>query len=153
MDNLEVWSALPSKSLASAIHRVFWDTKNQRFRVSTQAQHQDQPDRFYPEATAQIFPLLVGFSPLPGGVRTDYPQWMQKYRQAWLEHVTHDFPWGVIALLAFKQGDLNSMRCWQVSAMPRRNTTHWTVTDEVVAQILPPFPAPIPDDFMKENCK
>jgi hypothetical protein len=153
MDNLEVWSVLSDPTLAQAIERVFWDKKNKRFKISTQAQHQDQPDRFYPEAAAQIYPMLLGWSALPGGAAVYYRQWMKKNRQVWLAHAVTDFPWGVIALLAFEQGDLSSVRCWQIQAMPQRHTTKWTVTDEVVAQILPPWPEPSPVELTKEDCK
>lgn len=158
MDNLEVWSALPSRALSEALLRHFWQPQAQRFRVSTQRLHVDMPGRFYPEATAQIFPLLVGW-PAPGGpgfeaLATDpalraaldpgqlYARWMQAHRAQWLAQMAHDYPWGLLALLAWQQGDLHTVRCWQQRTVHLRHGARWTVTDEVVAQLLPPLSDP-----------
>ncbi len=156
MDNLEVWSALPTASLSQALVQHFWQPQLQRFRVSTQPAHLDVPTRFYPEATAQIFPLLIGWQPPASAPALHaalapsalYARWMQAHRAQWLAHVADDYPWGLIALLAWQQGDLTTVRCWQQLAAPLRHGPRWTVTDEVVAQLLPPFsdPPPTPKD-------
>ena len=156
MDNLEVWSALPSGALSQALVRHFWQPQLQRFRVSTQPAHLDVPTRFYPEVTAQIFPLLIGWQPpvsesalhaalAPSAL---YVRWMQSHRAQWLSHIANDYPWGLIALLAWQQGDMTTVRCWQLQAAPLRHGPRWTVTDEVVAQLLPPLtdPPPTPKD-------
>jgi hypothetical protein len=39
-------------------------------------------------------------------------------------------------LVAWKQDDPDSARCWLRATLPYRHTVHWTVTDEVVLQIL-----------------
>jgi len=151
MDNLEVWSAWPSPSLARAIHATYWDPAHRLFRVSTQKAHPHPGHHFYPDATAQIYPLVVNFAGLPGGAGAHYAQWMREHRAAWLAQSGHEFPWGLIALVAWRQGDLVSVRCWQQRAMPHRHTALWTITDEVIAQILPPWPTP-PYTPPQENC-
>ena len=144
MDNLEVWSALPSRALSQALLRHFWQPQAQRFRVSNQARHVERPDRFYPELTAQIFPLLLGWQPPDPALREAlapaalYARWMRAHRAQWLAQMDHDYPWGLLALLAWQQGDLQTVRCWQQRTVHLRHGARWTVTDEVVAQLLPP---------------
>lgn len=150
MDNLEVWSAWPQRALAQAIDQHFRGpgttsaAEAPRYRVSTQREHQEQPGRFYPEAAAQIYPLLIGFEPLPLPAAQLYAQWMRQHRSRWLDAAQHDFPWGPIALLAWQQGDPETVRCWQLRTAALRHGPRWSVTDEVVAQLLPPLPNPPP---------
>jgi hypothetical protein len=77
---------------------------------------------------------------------------MREHRALWLAQSGREFPWGLIALVAWRQGDLVSVRCWQQRALPHRHTALWTVSDEVIAQILPPWPASPHTPPPKENC-
>ena len=144
MDNLEVWSALPSRALSQALMRHFWQPQAQRFRVSNQARHVEQPDRFYPEITAQIFPLLLGWQPPDPALREAlapaalYARWMRAHRAHWLAQMDNDYPWGLLARWAGRPGDLHTVRCWPQRTVHLRHGARWTVTDEVVAQLLPP---------------
>lgn len=147
MDNVEIWSQVTAmgtpdassagNTLALAVHRVFWDRHAQRFLVSTQPEHNTLPQTFYPEHVAQIYPLLFNF-PLPDGMQPGslYNRWMKQHRHEWLQQTKSDFAWGLIALLALRQGDLQSARCWLRETRTFRRTRHWTVTDDVVEQIL-----------------
>ena len=150
MDNLEVWSTWPQRALAQAIDRHFrlpaaaGAGEVTHYRVSTQRGHREQPGRFYPEAAAQIYPLLLGFEPLPQPRTALYAQWMRQHRARWLAEAAHDFPWGPIALLAWQQGDPETVRCWQLHSATLRHGPRWSVTDEVVAQLLPPLQDPLP---------
>lgn len=146
IDNLEVWSLRRSAAdagatgagpaLARGIHDTFWDPVNQRFLVSTQLEQRTQPQAFYPHHVAQLFPLLVDFSLLPAPGRAYYRDWMQKYRGEWLRQGRADFPWGVIAVLALRQGDTASVRCWLREVAGTRHSRRWAVTDEVSYQIV-----------------
>lgn len=151
MDNLEVWSAWPSVGLAMAIQKTFWDSSLQIYRVSTQKKHPHPAPHFYPDATAQIYPLLVDFPHVPGGTQAHYTSWMQQHRARWLAQSGREFPWGLIALIAYRQGDMASVRCWQQQALPHRHSALWTVTDEVIAQILPSPDTPH-THHLEENC-
>lgn len=146
MDNLEVWSARPDARLAQRIQATFWDATHQRYRVSTQTDHPHPGSSFYPDATAQIYPLLMRFGLAQAQQAGLYAQWMRQHRATWLRQIVTDFPWGVIAIVAWQQGDLHTVRCWQKRALPQRHSLQWTVTDEAVAQILPPLTAPPPDE-------
>lgn len=139
MDNLEVWSVLRSPRLARHIQRTFRDPRLGLYRVSTQVQHPHPGHTFYPDATAQLYPLMVGFAVTALSADSHYRQWMARHRAQWLRQMDSDFAWGLIALLAWQQKDAATVRCWQKRALPLRHTRHWTVTDEVVFQILPPL--------------
>ncbi|TDK67053.1 hypothetical protein [Sapientia aquatica] len=148
MDNLEVLSyqiqpdnkakAAAAKQLALSIRDVFSDQKTHRFLVSTQAEQKELASAFYPDQVAQIFPLLVDFdfNLLPSPKANYYKQWMKQYRQSWLTQSRHDFAWGVIAVLALKQGDSSSAACWLRESSAAQHTAHWIATDEVARQVL-----------------
>jgi hypothetical protein len=137
IDNLEVWRATSrSRVLAGAIHRAFWSSGAARFLVSTQPEQASAPVRFYPDAVAQIFPLVVDFPDLPRAARDYYLTWMRRHRAQWLAQVRSDFAWGLVALVAWRQGDLESSRCWLREVASYRHGDHWIVTDEVVWQVL-----------------
>lgn len=149
MDNLEVWSVLPSPQLARAIQQTFWDASQQIYKVSTQTEHPHPQDVFYPDATAQLYPLLVRFPLIPGEALMHYQRWMARHRSAWLAQMDTDFAWGLIALLAWEHRDLETVRCWQKKALPLRHGLHWIVTDEVVFQIVPLLP---PSSATQDHC-
>jgi hypothetical protein len=146
MDNLEIWSfkssrpglaqSLEARDFARAIRATFWDAKSQRFLVSTQPEQRNMPAAFYPDQVAQIFPLLFDFTLPPDAGRNYYRNWMRSHRGAWLRQVRADYAWGLLALLAWKQHDIESAQCWMRETLPYQQTGHWTVTDEVVTQIL-----------------
>lgn len=148
MDNLEVWSQRPSEALARSIQNVFWDKSRQRYKVSTQPGHRERESDFYPSITAQIYPLWVSFPLVPGGTNAHYKRWMGQHRALWLAQMRNDYPWGLIALIAHRQGDTNSVRCWQAGLQKHRQASRWTVTDEVISQILPPLTdtPPLPEE-------
>lgn len=145
MDNLELWAyPLTHKAAQNARHpnftktlaAVFWDDQRKRYLVSTQPGQRETAHAFYPDAVAQIFPLLVRFPLIPGGAPAHYRRWMAEHRNEWLAQVKEDFAWGLVAVVALQQGDIPSARCWLRTALPHRHGAHWTVTDEVAAQIL-----------------
>lgn len=146
MDNLEIWSykssrtgylqSLEAREFARAIRTTFWDAKSSRFLVSTQPEQKDLSHTFYPEHVAQIFPLLFDFPLLPSEARSYYQKWMKLHRATWLQQVKTDYAWGLLAFLAWKQNDKLSAQCWLRESLPYQQTGHWTVTDEVVSQIL-----------------
>ena len=92
-----------------------------------------------------IFLGAVGFPGVPGGAAQHYQRWIAQHRSPWLAQIGHEFPWGLIAVVAWQQGDANTVRCWQHKALPLRHRFFWTVTDEVVAQLLPPLTPPLPN--------
>jgi hypothetical protein len=136
IDNLEVWSALSRPpALARSIDSTFRGRGDGRYRVSTQPEQANAAPRFYPDAVAQLFPLLVDF-PLVPERRTHYSAWMRMHRGEWLAQVREDFAWGLVALVAWKEGDRSSVGCWLREVLPHRHGVHWTVSDEVSWQVL-----------------
>jgi hypothetical protein len=146
MDNLEVWSLkshlkqpgqrADADKLARAIQATFWDPVNKRFMISTQLEQKSQTPAFYPDHVAQVFPLLVGFSPLPEDAASYYRNWMRTYRAEWLNQGKADYPWGLIAVLALRQNDKASASCWLRESLPLRHGSRWAVSDEVSYQVL-----------------
>lgn len=145
MDNLEVWSlkahskdVKPAElsKLAVNIYRTFWQATSNSFLVSTQLEQQTQKPQFYPDHIAQIFPLLVDFSMLPQSSTLYYKNWMQLHRAEWLKHGETDYPWGVLAVLALRQGDAPTASCWLREAGAMRHSSRWAVTDEAALLIL-----------------
>jgi hypothetical protein len=79
---------------------------------------------------------LMGFPRLPTDAKNYYSNWMKAHRTDWLRQGEKDYPWGLIAVLAWRQNDLNSARCWLRQATPLRHTSRWSITDETAYQIL-----------------
>ena len=145
MDNLEVWSLKASSpraqqkeadDLAAAINNTFWRSASKQFLVSTQLEQQSEKPQFYPDHVAQIFPLLVDFKLLPQTPRLYYQSWMRKHRAEWLKQGEKDYPWGLLAVLALRQGDMRGASCWLRENAAMRHSNRWAVTDEVAFQIL-----------------
>lgn len=144
MDNLEVWSfkvhatrpAPAADTLQRAINATFWDPEKKRFLVSTQLEQKTQQEAFYPDKVAQIFPMLMDF-PVPGGdSRAYFRNWMKIHRSEWLRQGDADYPWGVLAVLAVRNADQASARCWMREAIALRHGSRWAITDEASYQIL-----------------
>lgn len=145
MDNLEVWSlkahtkkpkAGELDKLAQDIYKTFWQPVNKNFLVSTQLEQQTQKPLFYPDHVAQVFPLLVDFPLLPQPANVYYKNWMNLHRAEWLKQGETDYPWGILAVLAHRQGDKKSAACWLRETSAMRHSNRWAVTDEVAFLIL-----------------
>lgn len=145
MDNLEVWSLktqakaynkAEADKLAQSIRQTFWQGASNSFLVSTQIEQQTQKPLFYPDHVAQIFPLLVDFPLLPQNAKLYYKNWMRTHRAEWLRHGETDYPWGLLAVLALRQGDEPSARCWLRETSAMRRSDRWAVTDETAFLIL-----------------
>lgn len=157
MDNAEVYSALvalarqaqatgktgeaeqktrQAAQLAQATRATFWMATAGRYRPSTQ---RHKSGSFYPEAAAQLFPLLADM-PLPDTRIVDWPAWFDQWRArhhaAWLAHAQHDYPWGLVALAAWKVGDAHTAACWLTRAGAQRDTARWNVLEEAIFQGL-----------------
>ncbi|HUP29100.1 MAG TPA: hypothetical protein VM122_02925 [Usitatibacter sp.] len=139
MDNLEVWSRLPARSEAAralerGIQSTFWDPASQRYRVTTQLAARG--DAFYPDAVAQIYPLYLDFPAAPRERSRHYRDWMRQHGARWLAQGKDDFAWGLVAVVAWREGDRRATGCWMREAQALRRGPHWTVTDEVAYQVL-----------------
>ncbi|MBR8313311.1 hypothetical protein KDW36_08870 [Burkholderia dolosa] len=122
------WSQRADR-LASAILTVFWRGSQSGFRPSTQ---RISDTSFYPAKVAQIFPILSGIQVPDQSNATLYAQWMRKYGKAWLQLAGADYPWGLIALVALKMNDSNTVACWHARSGPYRHGAHWNVLEEAL---------------------
>ncbi|PVY70459.1 hypothetical protein C7414_11324 [Cupriavidus alkaliphilus] len=138
--------ARQAEQLDQAILRVFW--RKGGFLVSTQPRERSE---FYPDAVAQIFPILADIQPPGHPHASAYQAWMTTHRFAWLQMTEVDFPWGLVALVADKMGDADAITCWRVRSNQFRHGHHWNVLEEALflafearltpAQALAPPPA------------
>ncbi|RQZ19890.1 hypothetical protein DIE15_04730 [Burkholderia sp. Bp9031] len=122
------WSQRADR-LSAAILKVFWRGAQSGFRASTQ---RISDASFYPAKVAQIFPILSGIQVPDQSNETIYAQWMQKYGKTWMQLAGSDFPWGLIALVAFKMNDWSTVACWYARSGPYRHGTHWNVMEEAL---------------------
>lgn len=149
MDNVEVSSAFKAASsyrrrqgdavgaagwtrkaeqLDKDILRVFWRPE-QGYLVSTQPRNESA---FYPDAVAQIFPILADIRPASRPHSAAYRLWMKENRATWLQMSEADFPWGLVALVADKMGDKESIACWRMRSIQFRHGSHWNVLEEAL---------------------
>lgn len=153
MDNVEIYAAFKAMNksmqrvgshtfaiemqqraelLHHAIIKQFWNADSKIFEVSTQHRKETA---FYPDVVAQIFPLLYAL-PLPDGMTADekFKVWIAHHKEAWLEHISQDFPWGLVAVAAITFDDRNTAFCWQTKALPFRYGPKWNVLEEAALQ-------------------
>lgn len=117
-----------SEALRAAIWREFWMPAQGRYRVSLQP---GTHDGFYPEVVAQLYPILAGM-PEPRDSARAYRDWMARHESAWQLQADTDFPWGLVALVAWRQGDEPRVRCWLQRAAPYRYSPRWNAVEEAV---------------------
>jgi len=122
-----------AQNLGAAIQKTFWDAKTSEFRVSTQ----DIPDsKFYPRATAQIFPMLSGIQNPIATNTAVFDEWVTKHGDNWLSMRYDKYSWGLVAFAAWKVGDNNTALAWQHQHRELRFGPRWTVVDEAIYQSL-----------------
>jgi hypothetical protein len=155
--------------LAQAIAGRLWVRAKHEFLTSTQnssnqnsaAQNfgtqnfatQDPAARaFYPDDVAQVYPWLFNMPTPAGNAKAAFRRWLKSYGSTWLNRDSDDFPWGIVALAAYRQGETTCVRQWMTQSVSlslslRSGTLksetlgsdqdrYWTVLDETVLQIL-----------------
>ncbi len=155
MDNIEIYAAFKriqydaqrigdtataaafrtrANQLQIGIAATFWDGKAKAFKASTQIRPKAE---FYPDTVAQLIPLLHNFhSSYIVFPHHFYKKWMQTHRKEWFSSIGKDYPWGLLAVLAVKQGDMQTAACWLQLARPSRHQKEWDVLDETAFQIV-----------------
>ncbi|KAI3590990.1 hypothetical protein D9X30_4475 [Cupriavidus sp. U2] len=117
-----------AEQLDKDILRVFW-RPGQGYLVSTQPREQYE---FYPDAVAQIFPILSDIRPPNRPDALTYRLWMKEHRMTWLQMSEADFPWGLVALVADKMEDKEAISCWRIRSIQFRHGKHWNVLEEAL---------------------
>jgi hypothetical protein len=167
MDNVEIFGALTAiaerqrafgradlarqtttraQRLARAIDIEFWDPQRREYRVSTEP---GKERGFYPKIVAQIYPSLFGMSTPLGDPRAGYAAWMRTHRDLWLSLRADEYPWGLVAVAAYRMNDIKAASCWLARAASLRHGERWNVLEEAVYQGLSSAIArPLPGD----NC-
>lgn len=117
-----------AEQLDRDILSVFWRGE-EGYLVSTQ---QPNTNEFYPDAVAQIFPILADIRPAGRPRSADYGLWMQQHRMTWLRMSEVDYPWGLVALIADKMNDKDAIACWRMRSVQFRHGSHWNVLEEAL---------------------
>ncbi len=118
-----------AENLRINILKIFRPDISGEFLVSTQAKN---GSKFYPDKTAQIFPVFYAISKSQGFYRT----WVANNGKEWLAQGKEDYPWGFIAIVALREGDMYTAKCWKNHAEPMRYSKHWNVIEEVALQYV-----------------
>ncbi|MEP6609344.1 MAG: hypothetical protein ABJA83_11765 [Burkholderiaceae bacterium] len=153
MDNIEAYAALraaardqqrtghratsrktleDAENLRRQVVKTFWNPSTKRFKVSTQFAPEHA---FYPDEVAQIYPWLDDVATEEGGTDT-YAEWMRRNGTSWLDLEADHYPWGLVALAAYKAGDSARTQCWLVKSAPLRYSARWNILEEALFQGL-----------------
>lgn len=154
MDNCEVVAALRSVAAKKAawgdaaganslrlqankvernLARLFPPKPNGLLRHTSEA---EASEAFYPHVVAQLYPLLDGLPSLIKKPAIGYREWMQRYRDDWLSLSVDPYPWGLVALVAHRQGDALPVTCWVRRTEPLRHGSRWNVLEDALWQGL-----------------
>lgn len=126
MDNLEVWKGLYEfessdsaeknevsvmcKDLQKQIEKVFWDEQRKRWKI-LQDSEQLHPEEFYPDAIAQIYPLIYGFPIKDKKEQKKLYQWFtEKFQWQTMNKQRKGFVWTMTGMAAAQLGDINNLR-------------------------------------------
>ena len=120
-----------------AIDRVFWDHTLGAYRITTQVRPA-QPRAFYPEMVAEGYAAFFGYGSPATAPAALFARWMHQHRDVWLGGRDREYPWGLIALAAWRYGDRATVECWLGTAMSLRRGPRWNVLEEAVFQGLMP---------------
>lgn len=154
MDNSEIYSALDAtgksllargnpdaaeyclkraESLRAAMERVF-PTDEAGILHWSYPYSADPFPLFYPYQVAHLFPLLHDMAPLPGML--SWPEWLNRYGEEWISLRSDNYPWGLVALLAYRYGSNDVVARWLSNATFLRGASRGNVLEESVWQSL-----------------
>lgn len=126
MDNLEVWKGLLAleaadimqddmtqtqvvtemrENLQKQIEAVFWNEKNQRWRIMRDSDHYN-PEKFYPDGIAQVYPLICGFKVKEKKAQKElYNQFTEKFQWQEMNKTRKGFAWTITGMAAVQVRD------------------------------------------------
>ena len=122
-----------ANTLGTSIVRQFWQPGTASYLITSQ---NSNGDTFYPDATGQLFPLLVGLHRQKGTPGVDLLRWIDQYANAWLAGTSDHYPWGLMAMALHSAGHSDVARRWLDFATPLRTTNRWNVLEEAIYQGL-----------------
>lgn len=155
MDNIEVWSAmlslaqadlswcegLPSPgvwqgradALARSMSRVFRAHGGAAPQVSTQ--HLPGPAQFYPHLVTGPFAWLHDW-PGGGDASLRMAVWAARHEALWVEQARTDYPWGLLAVAAWRDGEVRLAERWLQRTRAQRGGLRWNILEEAAYQGL-----------------
>lgn len=164
IDNLEVWNAVQQLARSSpwvgltALRRRLpsaqeWSRLESRLRQGIQQQFPGLQTlnpawcapaapwelRLYPDGTAA--PLLWmaqrGISPAASSTPSArLAAWYSVYRDVWQASIQNEYPWGLLALSAYLEGQRSIAASWVKQAATAKAQGRWHIMEEVLLQVL-----------------
>lgn len=154
MDNAEVYAALrrvgelqkqagdsregerhlaQARALRLAMAKVFQPNGKELLRWSS---GDDSSITFYPYALGHLYPWLHGMNTEGFGTIMSWQNWLDRYGEQWLTRSGDSYAWGLVALLALRQGSYPMVRRWLDNAVALRGGADWNVLEDAVMQGL-----------------
>jgi len=122
---------LPSRSVMMAALSHNYGFHPERTLEPQRASLPATPYAFYPYAVAPVYTWLYDLDNGPVAIR-NWALWKKRYGRAWLKGETDHFPWGLIAVAAYKLGDLKTAEIWLGKSADWRQQGRWNVLEEGV---------------------
>ena len=124
-----------ARLLRGNIERTFRPIKSEPYKVSTQNIPISE-NRFYPQALAQIFPLLHLMGNDQRASRKAFDEWLEFYGAEWLSLTKDHYPWGLVAITARQLDDCKTAQHWLNRSMHLRHSERWNVLEEAALQSI-----------------
>ncbi len=96
-------------------------------------------ESFYPHHVAHLYPLLHNMDSSEFGKQLSFHDWLKRYGKTWLTRADDVYPWGLVALTAFRMRDFGAVDSWLEKAPQLRDGDNWNVLEEAVIQGLTPL--------------
>jgi hypothetical protein len=154
MDNVEVYAAFrrigelqikagdhaggqrhitQARALRLAISKTFHPNGKDLLRWSS---GDDSSEAFYPYGVAHLYPWLHQMNTEGFGPMLNWENWLNRYDEAWLTRSGDSYPWGLVALLAWREKSYPVVTRWLNNAVALRGSGNWDVLEEALLQGL-----------------
>lgn len=122
-----------AQSLRLAMTTVFRPIENGLLRWSS---GDASGEKFYPHRVAHLYPWLHRMDTVAFGPMLDWQGWLNRYGDAWLARADDVYPWGLVALTAYRFKSNKAIERWLDNAPALREGANWNVLEEAVLQGL-----------------
>ena len=154
MDNAEIYAALKhigelhnragdkvggqkylmqAKSLRLAMGRVFGSRGKDLLNWNN---GDTSGEKFYPHRLAHIYPWLHDMDTSTFGTMLSWQVWLDRYADAWLARTDDPYPWGLVALVAYRRGSNEMVDHWLKNSSALREGENWNVLEDAILQGL-----------------
>ena len=135
-----------AEQLDIAVKREFWNSSSGQYRITSQARSESS---FYPDAVAQLYPLLASMPSQAGPMRGKswLQHWYATHQAAWFSGTADNYPWGLMAMAMAVEprqklqglhnigatNESDPIERWLAMATPLRHSQQrWNVLEEAI---------------------